>query len=56
MAALFVSVCVGCSDSFPSGSTPKTPENAAESTSSSGDSTKNEGEDTIFVDMDQVNK
>ena len=56
MAALFVSVCVGCSDSFPSGSTPKTPENAAESTSSSSDSTKNEGEDTIFVDMDQVNK
>lgn len=56
MAALFVSVCVGCADSFPSGSTPKTPENAAESTSSSSDSTKNEGEDTIFVDMDQVNK
>ena len=56
MAALFVSVCVGCYDSFPSGSTPKTPENAAESTSSSSDSTKNEGEDTIFVDMDQVNK
>ena len=56
MAALFVSVCVGCSDSFPSGSTPKTPENAAESTSSSSDSTKNEGEDTIFVDLDPLNK
>ena len=55
MAALFVSVCVGCSDSFPSGSTPKTPENTAESTNSS-DSTKNEGEDTIFVDLDPLNK
>lgn len=56
MAALFVSVCVGCSDSFPSGSTPKTPENAAESSSSSSDSTKNEREDTIIVDLDQLNK
>ena len=36
-AALFVSVCVGCSDSFPSGPTPKTPENTAKSTNSSSD-------------------
>ena len=36
-AALFVSVCVGCSDSFPSGSTPKTPGSTAESTNSSSD-------------------
>lgn len=36
-AALFVSVYVGCSGSFPSGSTPKTPENTAESTNSSSD-------------------
>ena len=56
IAALFVSVCVGCADSFPSGSTPKTPENAAESTNSSSDSTKNEGEDTIFIDLDPLNK
>ena len=56
MAALFVSVCVGCADTFPSGSTPKTPENAAESTNSSSDSTQNEGEDTIFVDLNPLNK
>ena len=36
-AAFFVSVCVGCSGSFPSGSTPKTPESTAESTNSSSD-------------------
>ena len=36
-AALFVSVCVGCADSFPSGPTPKTPENTAKSTNSSSD-------------------
>lgn len=56
IAALFVSVCVGCTTDFPAGSSPKKPENAAESTSSSSDSTKNEGEDTIFVDLNPLNK
>ena len=37
ITAFFVSVCVGCSDSFPSGSTPKTPGSTAESTNSSSD-------------------
>ena len=43
IAALFVSVAVGCTTDFPAEQPQKTPDDAAKVTSSRIDSTKNEG-------------